>query len=43
MDGLFASVLRMYGFDSGVVVTLGGWTMPPSPRGVARCLRGGAR
>jgi hypothetical protein len=42
-DGLFASVLRMCGFDGGVVVTRDGRMMPPSLRRVACRLRGGAR
>src|ERR687894_2235671 len=33
-DGLFAGVLRLCGFDSGVVVTRDGWMMPPSLRRV---------
>lgn len=40
-DGLYASVLKMCGFDSGVVVTRDRWMMPPSLRRVVCCLRGG--
>ncbi len=42
-DGMFASVLRMCGFDSGVVVTRDGRMTVPSLRRVACRLRGGAR
>ena len=40
-DGLFAGVLRLCGFDSGVVVTRDGWMMPPSLRRVVCRHRGG--